>query len=136
MPSCPRSTHCNFASGALLSSLIIAFGCVVVQWCWLGKGVWEGREKGTIQRVPHGMGTEGRVQGNVGIKESGDWGLHPKWRTIDQDLQLCRLLGSSTAVGDGSRRDFGREVVLGLVGTCHQVALNPRDPALLSGRRR
>lgn len=100
----------------------------------VGKGVLEGREKG-MDGCPWD-GTEGRVQGNLGIKEPGDWGLHPKWRTTDQALQPCRLLGSSTAVGDCSGKDFGREAVLGLVGTSHQVALNPRDPTLLSGRRR
>lgn len=82
------------------------------------------------------MGREGRGQGNLRFKEPGDWGLHPKWRTTDQALQPCRLLGSSTAVGNSSRKDFGWEAVLGLVGTCHQVALNPKDPALLSGRWR
>lgn len=54
-------------------------------------------------RVTHGMSMEGRVQRNLGIREPGDWELHPKWRTRDQALQPCRLSGSSTAL-DGSRR--------------------------------
>lgn len=31
---------------------------------------------------------------------------------------------------------FEQGAVLGLAGVCHQVALNPRDPALVSLRRR
>lgn len=73
--------------------------------CWkLGRRAW---------KVAHGMGMEGRVQRNLGIKEPGGWGLYPKWRTGDQALQPCRLLGSSTAVGDGSRKGFGRESCAG-----------------------
>lgn len=127
MPSCPGSTRCNLATGALLSSLVIAFGCMVVQRCWLGSGVREGREKGLEGCPWDGHGRQSAEK--PGNQRAGDGELHPKWRTRDQVLQPCRLLGSSTAL-DGSRKDFGWEAVLGLVGTCHQVALNRRDPAL------
>lgn len=46
------------------------------------------------------------------------------------------VLISSTALGNQSGKCLSEGSVLGLVGTCHQVALNPRDPALVSGRRR
>lgn len=69
---------------------------MVVQWCWLGRGVqhcevvlcWKAGRR--AWRFAHGMG---RVQGNLGIKKPGDWGLYPEWRTIDQVLLHCRLLG-------------------------------------------
>jgi len=66
MPSCPTSTDCSFASGAPSSSLVIAFDCMVVCWCWLGRGMLEGREKDT----------QGRPWDGQGRRDAGRPGMH------------------------------------------------------------
>lgn len=98
MPSCPISVGCTFAPGALLSSLVIAFGCMVVCWHWLGRGVLEGREKDTQGCPWGGQGRQGA--GRPGTHRAWRLGFTPQMEDYRLGSAALQVLGSSTALGN------------------------------------